>query len=58
MQGITEFAENSVNMRAMLKTSPGMQWSVGREYRMRLKERFDRDNIEFAYPQVVVHKVD
>ena len=58
VQGITEFAENSVNMRAMLKTSPGMQWSVGREYRMRLKERFDRDNIEFAYPQVVVHKVD
>ena len=58
VQGITEFAENSVNMRAMLKTSPGMQWSVGREYRMRLKERFDRDNIEFAYPQAVVHKVD
>ncbi len=58
VQGITEFAENSVNMRAMLKTSPGMQWNVGREYRMRLKERFDRDNIEFAYPQVVVHKVD
>ena len=58
VQGITEFAENSVNMRAMLKTSPGMQWSVGREYRMRLKERFDRDSIEFAYPQVVVHKVD
>ena len=58
VQGITEFAENSVNMRAMLKTSPGMQWSAGREYRMRLKERFDRDNIEFAYPQVVVHKVD
>ena len=58
VQGITEFAENSVNMRAMLKTSPGMQWSVGREYRMRLKERFVRDNIEFAYPQVVVHKVD
>ena len=58
VQGITEFAENSINMRAMLKTSPGMQWSVGREYRMRLKERFDRDSIEFAYPQVVVHKVD
>ena len=58
VQGITEFAENSVNMRAMLKTSPGMPWSVGREYRMRLKERFDRDSIEFAYPQVVVHKVD
>lgn len=53
--GITDFADNSVDMRILIKTQPGMQWSVSREYRERLKEIFDEEGIEFAYPQMVVH---
>jgi len=54
-QGITDFNPNSVNMRILIKTLPGQQWAVAREYRERLKERFDAEGISFAYPQVVVH---
>ena len=53
--GITDFGASSVDMRILIKTQPGMQWSVSREYRERLKERFDAEGIEFAYPQMVVH---
>lgn len=54
-QGITDFDPNSVNMRILIKTLPGQQWAVAREYRERLKERFDAEGISFAYPKVVVH---
>ena len=56
VQGITDFTANSVNMRIIIKTAPGRQWEVGRKYRVRLKELFDKEGIFFAYPQIVIHK--
>lgn len=58
VQGITEFSANSVDMRIIIKTTPGSQWEVARKYRIRLKDLFERDGISFAYPQVVLHKGD
>ena len=33
----------------------GSQWAAAREYRRRLKLRFDRENIEIPFPQRRVH---
>jgi len=54
--GITNFGDNSVDMRVLIKTQPGRQWDVSRKYRERLKELFDAGGIGFAYPQLVLHK--
>ncbi len=54
-QGITDFSPNAVDMRILIKTLPGQQWAVARSFREKIKERFDAENISFAYPQVVVH---
>ncbi|HAA47695.1 MAG TPA: mechanosensitive ion channel family protein [Synergistaceae bacterium] len=51
IQGILEFADSSINLRALIKTMPGEQWFVGREYRLRLKEAFDREGIVIPFPQ-------
>ena len=55
VQGITEFSANSLDLRALIKTVPGQQWKVEREYRTRIKDLFDSESITFAYPQMVVH---
>ena len=54
--GITNFGDNSVDMRVLIKTQPGRQWDVSRKYRERLKVLFDAGGIGFAYPQLVLHK--
>lgn len=55
-QGITNFGDNAIEMRILIKTVPGRQWMVEREYREKLKERFDAAGVSFAYPQIVIHK--
>ncbi|MCE5201917.1 MAG: mechanosensitive ion channel family protein [Synergistaceae bacterium] len=57
-QGITDFGENAVYMRIVIKTLPGQQWAVARSFREKLKDRFDAEKISFAYPQVVVHRAE
>lgn len=52
VQGIVDFSLNSVDMRVIIKTTPGGQWEVGRNYRKRLKELFDKEGITFASPRV------
>ncbi len=49
--GIEELRDNSVLMRTLLKTQPGSQWNVAREFRRRLKIRFDREAIESPIQQ-------
>jgi small conductance mechanosensitive channel len=49
--GIEELRDNSVLIRTLLKTQPGSQWNVAREFRRRLKKRFDQETIESPFQQ-------
>jgi small conductance mechanosensitive channel len=49
--GVDDFKESEVVMKARLKTIPMEQWTVGREYRRRLKKAFDARGIEIPFPQ-------
>jgi moderate conductance mechanosensitive channel len=49
--GIESLGESSVVIRTLLKTQPGSQWNVAREFRRRLKKRFDRETIDIPFPQ-------
>lgn len=53
--GVEELRDNAVVIRSLLKTQPGSQWNVGREFRRRLKKRFDRETIETPFQQRRVH---
>lgn len=48
--GVDDFGESEVTIKARLKTRPIQQWSVGREYRRRLKKAFDAEGIELPFP--------
>lgn len=49
--GVDSFGPSEVLIKARLKTLPAEQWTVGREYRRRLKYAFDREGIENPSPQ-------
>jgi moderate conductance mechanosensitive channel len=53
--GIEELRDNAVVIRSLIKTQPGSQWNVAREFRRRLKIRFDREAIETPFQQRRVH---
>lgn len=48
--GVNSFDDSAVAIRARIKTLPRQQWRVGREYRRRLKQRFDELGIEIPFP--------
>jgi small conductance mechanosensitive channel len=48
--GVDDFKESEVTIKARLKTVPIQQWTVGREYRRRLKKAFDTRGIEIPFP--------
>jgi len=49
--GVESLTDNSVVIRTLLKTQPGSQWSVAREFRRLLKNRFSRETIDSPYQQ-------
>ena len=55
VQGVQALGDNGVTLRVLLRTLPGRQWEVGREFRRRIKDRFDREKIEIPFPQQTIH---
>jgi small conductance mechanosensitive channel len=53
--GVEDLGEHSVVIRSLLRTVPGAQWEVAREFRRRIKNRLDAEGIEIPYPQRTVH---
>ena len=55
ISGLNEFADSAIVIRVIIKTKPGMQWDTGREFRRRIKEAFDKANIEIPFPHRTVY---
>lgn len=53
--GLDKFGDSALIIKARLKTKPIMQWTIGREYRRRLKIAFDKQNIEIPFPHTTVY---
>lgn len=53
--GVDDFGDSAVVIKARLKTKPIKQWTVGREYRRRLKKAFDAAGIEIPFPHRTVY---
>jgi small-conductance mechanosensitive channel len=49
--GVEKFDDSAISVRILIKTTPLLQWPVGREYRRLLKNRFDTEGIVIPYPQ-------
>jgi len=53
--GVIALADNSVNIRVVIKTTPGDQWAVGRAYNRLVKLRFDEAGIEIPFPHTTLY---
>ncbi|MGK7946869.1 MAG: mechanosensitive ion channel family protein [Microcystaceae cyanobacterium] len=48
--GVDDVSYEGVLLRMIVKTLPKEQWGVGREYRRRLKQAFEKENIALGIP--------
>ncbi|PRY71066.1 mechanosensitive channel protein [Halomonas ventosae] len=53
--GVVALADSSVNIRVVIKTTPGDQWAVGRAYNRLVKLRFDEAGIEIPFPHTTLY---
>jgi len=53
--GIEGLGDSAITVRTLLRTRPGQQWSVQREFHRRIKGRLDREGIEIPFPQRTLH---
>jgi moderate conductance mechanosensitive channel len=56
--GVQAFGTSGITLRLLFKTLPKEQWSVAREFRKRIKERFEQEGIEIPLPQLKVSLPD
>jgi small conductance mechanosensitive channel len=54
IQGVDSFGDWSMVLKMRIKTVPLKQWDVGREFRKRLRRRFEQEGIEIPFPERVV----
>ena len=53
--GVIDLADSAVIIRVRIKTTPGMQWAVGRAYNRLVKLHFDNAGIEIPFPHSTVY---
>jgi small conductance mechanosensitive channel len=52
--GVDAFGDWSIVLKMRIKTVPLKQWEVGREFRKRIRRRFEEENIEIPFPERIV----
>lgn len=53
--GISHFGTNGYTVTIRTTTKPGDQWMAAREYRKRIKQKFEENNIEIPLSQLTIH---
>ncbi len=56
--GVEDFADSAVVIKVMFTTQPLKQWTVGREFRRRVKNTFDAKGIEIPFPHTTIYLGD
>ncbi|MBS3785902.1 MAG: mechanosensitive ion channel [Gammaproteobacteria bacterium] len=54
IDGVTALDSSSVNIRVRIRTTPGMQWAVGRAFNRVVKDTFDDAGIEIPFPHMTL----
>ena len=55
MLGVDDLGDSQVTIKFRIKTRPIKQWDVSREFRRRLKNRFDEFGIEIPFPHMTLY---
>ena len=55
MLGVDDFADSQVTIKFRMKTLPIKQWEIMREFRRRIKNKFDELGIEIPFPHTTVY---
>lgn len=53
--GVQELGESGVVLRVLLPTKAKEHWGVAREFRLRIKRRFDQEGVELPFPHRTVY---
>jgi len=53
--GVDGFGDSAIMIKVVFRTKPIMQWTVGREFRKRIKKAFDKEGIEIPFPHCTVY---
>lgn len=53
--GLDDFGDSAIVIRVRFTTVPIQQWTVGREFRRRVKNTFDARGIEIPFPHTTVY---
>jgi moderate conductance mechanosensitive channel len=53
--GVDQFTDLGIVVKARMKTSPGEQWKVQREFNYRVKHAFDSAKVEIGYARGTAH---
>lgn len=56
--GIDDLSHTGMLVRVWIKTAPMEQWSVGREFRLRVRQAFEANQIQIGKPQLVTYHTD
>ncbi|MEM1367776.1 MAG: mechanosensitive ion channel domain-containing protein [Cyanobacteria bacterium P01_H01_bin.15] len=56
--GVDTMSHSGLMMQLWIKTVPMQQFSVGREYRLRIKEAFEREGVTLGIPQRTIQMKD
>ena len=51
--GLENLSPTGMEVRVLLRTLPGKQWVVGREFRLRVRQGFEQEGIELSKPRFI-----